>query len=104
MKTKKLWVDDLCPAPPGWIWAKNARQAIARLYGGGIAELSLDHDLGDRTEATGYVVAAWLEAQAAAGRWAVVPQTIRTHSANPPGAANIAAAAAAIERMRETVP
>lgn len=58
-------------APAGWIWAKNARQAIARLYGGGIAELSLDHDLGSSTEATGYAVAARLEAQAAAGRWAV---------------------------------
>lgn len=42
----KLWIDDIRPAPDGWVWAKTLDSAL-RLY---LMEapdvISFDHDLG----------------------------------------------------------
>lgn len=43
----RLWLDDVRPAPDGWVWVKTARDAIALLAAVGVAEISLDHDLGN---------------------------------------------------------
>ena len=53
------------------------------LGGGGVEEVSLDHDLGPESAGNGCDVAVWIEEQAASGtlsplRWAI-------HSANPVG-------------------
>ena len=42
----KLWLDDIRPAPEGWTWAKNIKQAINLLQRNKVEEASLDHDLG----------------------------------------------------------
>ena len=58
----KLWLDDVRPAPEGWVWKKSAKEALdafrfsrdvsvgvemwAKFSSYVITEASLDHDLG----------------------------------------------------------
>lgn len=81
-----VWVDDERVAPEGWVWVKTAEQAIAILETDGVDSLSLDHDLGDRSEPelTGYTVCLWL---AENGHWPKNKPTV--HSSNAVGAANM---------------
>lgn len=91
----KLWLDDLRPAPDGWIWAKTVPEAIEILNSHNVSEVSLDHDLGEN-EQTGYDFACELERRAFEGQplplWAV-------HSANPTGRDNIVRALKSAERF-----
>lgn len=92
----KLWLDDLRPAPEGWVHARTAEEAIAILEGGAVEEVSLDHDLGDEAAGTGLDVAAWIEDAAVFGtiprvRWAV-------HTSNPVGRHLLTAALENAER------
>ncbi|RKY28745.1 MAG: hypothetical protein DRP83_00185 [Planctomycetota bacterium] len=50
----KLWVDDVRPAPKGWIWAKSYKQAMRLMEENDwdFDVISLDYDLGE--EKTGY--------------------------------------------------
>lgn len=84
----KIWVDDIRPAPDGWIWAKTSEDAIEWLkvsqYCNSpwcgtctIEEMSLDHDLGG-TDTTRPVV-MWMTAH---DFW---PNEVKVHSANPVG-------------------
>jgi hypothetical protein len=41
-----LWLDDVRPAPAGWIHVKTVEQAKALLTAGRVRKASLDHDLG----------------------------------------------------------
>lgn len=84
MRDARLWLDDLRPAPSGWLWVKTAWEAIDALQRGGVAEVSLDHDLGEPAAGTGYDVAEWIEVEAYHGR--VARLRWRVHSANPIGA------------------
>lgn len=45
----RLWLDDIRPAPKGWVWVKDARHFMSDLLlmFEDITEVSLDHDLGD---------------------------------------------------------
>jgi hypothetical protein len=99
----KLYLDDLRPTPEGWTQAYTAPEAIKILETGQVVVLSLDHDLGEPESevGTGYTVITWLEEKAAFGEWAVVPEKIVVHSANPVGIAKMNAAIASIARMRE---
>lgn len=109
----KLWLDDVRPAPEGYIWAKTVEEAIFEIerhnrdfdacwkyYILGwcsheqleqrfeiwrIDEISCDNDLG-KNEAEGYKLLDWLEAT---GR----NYPIRIHTSNP----------AARERMRAII-
>ncbi len=78
----KLWVDD-ARTPPlgGWAWAKTVGEAVRVLEGGGVAEASLDHDLGKGDGREGYDLLLWM---AEHGVWP--SRAIAVHSANPPGA------------------
>lgn len=78
----RLWLDDLRPAPAGWVWVKTVAAAQALLRRGEVAEVSLDHDLGEET-ATGYDLATWIEEEAFHGRLPRVKWAV--HSANPIG-------------------
>lgn len=40
-----LWLDDRRKPPPGWTWAKTARDAMRLLLAETVEEASLDHDL-----------------------------------------------------------
>lgn len=42
----KLWLDDIRPAPEGWVWVKTAYAAKAHLARFTVEVASLDHDLG----------------------------------------------------------
>ncbi len=94
----KLWLDDVRPAPEGWILVRTAHEAIAALQAGGVTHISLDHDLGDDDAfGTGYDVACWIE-EAVALR-GFVPPEIAVHSANVVGRARMARAIESIERL-----
>lgn len=80
----KIWLDDIRPMPPEFnFWAKTADQAISALKLGTVTEISLDHDLGDGDNGTGYEVAAWIEESAYFGTLPILKWSI--HSANPIG-------------------
>jgi hypothetical protein len=80
----KLWLDDVRPAPEGWIWVRTAWDAIEQLSRGSVVEVSLDHDLGGPENGTGQHVASWIEAEAFHAR--IKPVVWKIHSANPIGA------------------
>lgn len=99
----KIWIDDVRPAPDGWLWAKTSWVAIAMIEGAIVAnpdvslELSFDHDLsGDDTTMP---VARLIEAGAYAGTLAPIRWSI--HSANPVGRMNLQAALESADRYWE---
>lgn len=84
----KIWLDDERPMPPGFNYhARTAREAIELLEAGGVTVISLDHDLGDEQNGTGYDVACYIEQTAYDGSLAPIEVTI--HSANPVGRARM---------------
>jgi hypothetical protein len=108
----RLWLDDMRPAPAGWIHVKTDAEARKYLERGDVQQASLDHDLGacqscmggmDVSEwlaksgmqsmphcehfGTGYTLVCWMEET---GRWPANKPTV--HSANPVGRARMQAA------------
>ena len=92
----KLWIDDVRPAPEGYVWIKSVQDAIIEIiytegaaYFGEEEEIELidmDHDAGDYAYDGGDYIKLlnWLEAT---GR----NYPIRIHSMNPVGVANMRA-------------
>ena len=92
----KLWIDDVRPAPEGYVWCRTVNQAKNYIYGfempiqkelyGEIELIDIDHDAGDFAYDGGdYIkILDWLEAT---GR----NYPIRIHSMNPVGVANMRA-------------
>lgn len=87
----KLWVDDVRPAPKGYLWAKSVDSAIAilRIYmdcGIEIELIDLDHDAGDYANDGGdYIrILDWLER-------VKISIPIRIHTMNPVGRENMKA-------------
>ncbi|WP_373372107.1 cyclic-phosphate processing receiver domain-containing protein [Nannocystis bainbridge] len=93
----RLWLDDERPAPPGWLPVRWPDEVVALLQTGAVAELSLDHDLGDDARGTGYDVVRWIE-EAVATR-GFVPPALAVHSANTAARARMEAGIAAIARL-----
>lgn len=83
----KLYVDDIRIAPEGWTQAWNAREALIFLKEGNVTHLSLDHDLGDVDEPTGYWIMGWIE-MAVYDNQIELPE-IKFHTANPAGRENM---------------
>lgn len=88
----KLWLDDIRPAPSGWVWylhvddmVEDIRQLMS--YGIKIEMISLDNDLGEH-EREGYKVLDWLESLQIPINFG-----IHIHSANP----------VAVSRMRAII-
>lgn len=80
----KIWVDDVRKKPPEFdVWLTTADAAIRVLRLGGVTRISLDHDLGDEVELTGYDIAKYIEEAAYHGTLA--PLDVAIHSANPVG-------------------
>jgi hypothetical protein len=108
----KLWIDDVRPAPEGWLWAKDSQMAknqlslefFARVLDQAesiedrdpeVIEISFDHDLGG--DDTTIPVVQLIEEIAAAGlkfkfKWHI-------HSANPVGRKNLELALQSIDRF-----
>lgn len=84
----KIWLDDERPMPAEFdVHLKRGEHAIRALRLGGITCISLDHDLGDESEVTGYDVAKFIEEAAYKGTLA--PLEVLIHSANPVGVKNM---------------
>lgn len=106
-----LWLDDVRPAPIGWLHVKTVGEAKPYLVAGLVKRASLDHDLGacpgcsrrDGESAeewllkhggmampncehfgTGYTLVCWMEET---GHWPDEKPAV--HSANPVGAARM---------------
>ncbi len=96
----RVWLDDVRPAPrvdhltmEDLTWdhiVTTAPEAIELIETGEVTFISFDHDLGAPEDGTGYDVAKYIEAQAAAGT--IPPIEYALHSANFVGRANIDAA------------
>jgi hypothetical protein len=85
------------------VWVGTRSEAIELLRGGGVTELSLDHDLGlfeGERELTGYDVVTWIE-QAVATQGFDPPAEIRVHSSNASAADKMERGIAAINRLAE---
>lgn len=80
---KCLWIDDVRPAPKGWIHLKTVEAAIDFISNhDDIAVISLDHDAGDYGPPDYIRILDWLEET---GR----NYPIRIHSMNPVGVENM---------------
>lgn len=90
----RIFLDDLRPAPEGWVRVFWPDEAIAHLKTGHVTHLSLDHDLGDDARGTGYDVLLWIEEAVAVDGFK--PPKITVHSANPAARIRMEAAIAAI--------
>ena len=82
----KIWVDDIRPAPDGYVWCKSVYATINLIErcNGYIDVIDLDHDAGDFYSFGGdYInILNWLEET---GR----NYPIRIHSMNPVGVENM---------------
>ncbi len=86
----RIWVDDVRPAPEGYIWCRSVAQTcekISALRKGGraIELLDLDHDAGDfACDGGDYIkILDWLE------EMNIHDISIRIHSMNPVGVENM---------------
>ena len=97
-----LWLDDVRPAPEGWLHVRTAAEARRVLSTTPVTHASLDHDLGCcepcqfergctfrpcedcNCHETGYDLAQWM---AEKDIWPTIKP--RVHSANPAGAARM---------------
>lgn len=97
----KLWIDDLRPAPDGYVWVKSVNEAktiisymqngfLIGLYDDTLDEISLDHDAGDfATEGGDYIeILNWLERVQNRFAWPLKCK-FHIHSMNPVGVQNM---------------
>lgn len=88
----KLWIDDVRPAPEGYIWSKSVNETKTWIdlsdlpFMENIELIDIDHDAGDYANDGGDYIKLldWLEET---GR----NYPIRIHSMNPVGVANMRA-------------
>ncbi len=101
----RVFLDDVRPAPEGWLRARTPEEVIALLRTGRVEALSLDFDLGFRGEEerrTGEVVLQWLEERVFRGEADFELPEVTIHSSNPVGRQRLQRALDAIERrLRE---
>ena len=76
----KVYLDDERTTPDGRVRVYWPDEAIELLNSGNVAEISLDHDLGDDDRGTGYDVVLWIEEQVVLHGF--VPPKMSVHSAN----------------------
>lgn len=95
----KIYLDDERPAPSAWIAVRWPEEAIALLETGEVAELSLDHDLGDDGHGTGYDVILWIEEAVATRGFG--PPRITVHSANSSAREKMELGIRSIKRLAE---
>ena len=90
----KIWVDDLRPAPEGYIWCQCTNDAL-RLIVPNINDveiLHLDHDMGNTFGGDAIIILDELERKShrnADFAEAVKKIVFKLHSANPVGVANM---------------
>lgn len=92
----RVFLDDERETPPGWTRAYTAAEAISLLQTQNVVEISLDHDLGDDQQGTGYDVLLWIEEAVFTRNF--VPPTMHVHSANASARVKMLAAVQTIVR------
>lgn len=98
----KVYLDDERITPEGWHRVYWPEEAIALLQGGQVAEISLDHDLGDDEHGTGYDVLLWIEEAVVSSNFK--PPLMQVHSANSSARQKMQAAIAQIQYLANTQP
>ena len=98
----KLYLDDERSVPDGWILVRWPDEAIALLKTGQVTDISLDHDLGDDDQGTGYDVILWIEEAVATRQF--TPPTITVHSANASARQKMELGIASIKRLSQSQP
>lgn len=98
----KVYLDDERITPEGWHRVYWPEEAIALLRGGQVAEISLDHDLGDDEHGTGYDVLLWIEEAVVSSNFK--PPLMQVHSANSSARQKMQAAIAQIQYVANTQP
>lgn len=96
-----MWLDDLRPAPEGYVWVKNVftakKYCYLYLYEGNdsrphmtIEEIQLDHDSGEQSIMGGdYIeLLKWLEEKQYTEDW-VIDSVFKIHSQNAVGVNNM---------------
>ena len=83
----KIWVDDIRPAPQGYMWIVNATEAIKTIlaFRNDIEEISLDHDAGNYVAYGGDYIKI-LDIMEEKG---INNISIHLHTANPVGRENM---------------
>lgn len=79
---RKLWLDDLRPAPEGFEWVKTVEEAKFKLTTVEYDYVSLDNDLGEG-QLEGKDLVDWIEEQFFTNPKFLLPMNIWIHSANP---------------------
>lgn len=87
----KIWLDDICPAPDGWVHVKNSAEAIELIETQDVEAISLGDELG-AGEPEGYKVIDYIEARIAF-RIIMPPNYIGIHTSDP----------SSYERMSQTL-
>jgi len=91
---KKLYLDDIrIPTTSGYAIVRSYNEAIEHMKEHGCPGLlSFDHDLGEADSHSGLDVAKWMVERDLNDGGNFIPKDFEfnVHSANPPGAANIA--------------
>ncbi len=94
----KFWVDDIRPAPEGYIWCKSVNEIIGIIdainvmtddFDTPITLIDLDHDAGDYSTDGGDYIKFLDYCEQNWGK--DLPFSIRIHSMNPVGIANMRA-------------
>jgi len=99
----KIWLDDERPAPDGWTWCKDPKEALVYLLSEDVEEMSFDHDLGwfvDGKEITGYDLLCAMEKGLVRGLF--IPEEIPKlyiHSANAGARKKMMQSIESIEQM-----
>jgi hypothetical protein len=93
----KIFLDDEREAPKGWVHVKWPDEVIKLLKIYQVAEISLDHDLGDDSRGTGYDVILWIENEVVLSGFE--PPEIKIHSANASAALKMAAGVRSINTL-----
>jgi hypothetical protein len=95
---KKIWIDDVRPAPPGYTWAKTVNEAkiyFTQMHKGdghfNVAVIDIDHDAGSEARFGGDYIEFlnWLEERSYEYGWEIPP--IHIHSQNAVGIKNMRA-------------
>lgn len=97
----KIWLDDIRPAPEGWVWIKHPKDLIGYLHSD-VEEISFDHDLGifdaNGKEITGYDALVVVETFVLNGLFPK-PKKLSIHSANAGARKKMELAIQSIENM-----
>jgi len=96
----RVFLDDERATPEGWVRTYWPDEVIDLLETKAVAEISLDHDLGNDQRGTGYDVVVWIE-EAVALR-GFIPPKITVHSANSSAREKMEAGIQAIDRLSKT--